>query len=392
MKRVLVRALALALVATLALLSGGCRKTAEVGTEGRLEPVGSVLLTKRGDEPVTVSGQRTLRPGDVIEVAEGGATVVLPSGASLELRPRAVVSFDDGPELRTGDLLVVAQRAPQAVRSAGSTVRTTGVSRLTQSLSLRVASYLGSVVLESGVQSIDVPALRQVAVPAIGVLPGAPSPLAVAADDVWDKRFLAGVLEATEPLERLSRGFTGQVVGEGRTVGFYRDLVPALASEPAFQQVYVDQVGDPGEVLLATTIALLGRRGAFADRLTGAATFRAEGAPWALVALDQDVPSFALLRRALEDAIGRAPLQLAAPVAPVVVPPAASGPATVRRSRPTPTPSPTPTPTPTTPPQAPAPSPPPNGTPPTDPAPPGGPLAPIVDPVVALLDGLLGGG
>lgn len=389
------RAFALTVAATVLLLAGGCRRPAAVGREGRLEPAGNVLLTARGGDPVSIRSERTLRTGDVVEVSDGSATVVLPDGGSLELRPRTVVAFDKGPELRSGDLLVVTERAPQIVRAAGSSARAEGAVRLAQSLSLRVATYTGSASLESGGRSIDVPALRQVAVPALGVLPGGANPIALAREDPWDKRFLGDVLDALDPLESLSHGFTGQVLPtDGRTAGFYRTLVPQLDAEPAFQQATVEQLREPGEVLVGATIALLGRRGSFGERLAGAATFRAEGAPWALVARDQDVPSFDTLRRAVEDAVGRAPLQFAAaaevpPAARDASPTASAG----RRPRSAPAPTPTTSPPPPAPsPSEPAPSPPPRSDPPPPPPDNPGVLRPIVDPVVALLDGLLGGG
>jgi hypothetical protein len=393
-KRVVLRAVALTLVATMVALAGGCRKQPAIGEEGRLEPGGNVLLSGRGGDPISITSQRTLRRGDVVEVSDGSASVALPSGATLELRPRTIVVFDKGPELRNGDLLVVAQRGPQVVRAAGSDVRASGATRLTQSLSLRVASYAGKASIESGGRSIDVPALRQVGVPAVGVVPGAPSPLVLAREDPWDKRFLGNVMANIDALESLSRGFTSQAVG-GRSVGFYRSLIPALDPQSAFQQAYVDQLREPGEVLLGSMIALLGRRSTFADRLAAAAAFRADGAPWALVALDQDVPSFEVLRNNLATAIDRTVLQLAAAAPPPVTVPAPT--TTVKRttsgrtpatSAPAPTtPSPAPTtapttPTTTTPPPAVAP-------PPTQPP---GLLSPIVDPVVNLLNGLLGGG
>jgi hypothetical protein len=391
MRRLVARGLAALVVIALVVGSGGCRNQTEVGAEGRLEPSGTVLLTSRGGDPVSLRAQRTLRAGDVVEVSDGGATVALPTGATLELRPRSVVVFDNGPELRNGDLLVLAQRGPQVVRSAGSSVEAKGGAvRLTQTLSLRVASYSGPAArIESAGHGVDVPPLREVAVPALGVVPGAPSPMALAADDPWDKRFLPDVVANLDVLEQVSHGFPGQVGPlQGRSVGFYRTLVPALDPESAFQQAYVDQVKDPGDVLVGSLVALLGRKGAFADRLAAAAEFRAEGAPWALVAKDQDVPSFDVLRHAIDDAINQNDdlNQLAAPPA--------STPTTVPRSggRTTPTTAPT---TPTTTQTSPPPTSPttPPSTPPGEQPPPETPglLDPVVDPVAALLDGLLGG-
>ena len=43
---------------------------------------------------------------------------------------RTIVAFDNGPELRSGDLLVLAARGPQLVRSAGSDVHAAGTVRM----------------------------------------------------------------------------------------------------------------------------------------------------------------------------------------------------------------------------------------------------------------------
>jgi hypothetical protein len=400
-RRVARRALALGVVATLVLLGAGCRKQVPVGQEGRLEPSGNVLLTGRGGDPVSLRSPRTLRAGDVVEVSDGTANVSLPNGASLELRPRAVVSFDRGPEVRTGEVLVMARPGPQVVRSAGSEVSFDGVGRLTQTLALRVATYNGTATVRSGGTAIDVPPLRQVALPAVGVVPGAPSPMELGTDDIWDRRFLGDVLDAMDDLEARAKGFTAQtlLMKEGRSVGFYRQIIPALDPEPAFQESYVKQLNDPGEVLLATSIAVQGRRGTFAERLDGARAFRADGAPWALVAKDQEVPSLDALARNVDGTINEAALKFpptppptvpTAQVTPTSAPPRPRDPSTPTSQPPTTSPSEPPTTGPSQPPSTTPPQQPPPVETPTDPNP--GLLNGVVDPVVTLLDGLLGGG
>ncbi len=376
----------------------GCNPSTQATGEGRLEPGSQVLLTTRGGQPVTSSKSRPLESGDSVEVFQGVAKVTLPDGQVLELQPRSVLVLDQGPELRSGDLLVTAPSGSSptsAIRAAGSQVRVSGAARITFAPSLRVVTYQGTSTLRSGARQIDVPALRSADVSLPGLLPGRPSPLTLNRSDPWVGRFLREALEGEAGLENRSRGFTSQVAAtDASSPAFYSSLLPGLAAP--LQQGVVDrfgraQPGTPvraGEVLIGLIVALQGQRGTFADGVSGAATFRAEGASWALVAVDQQVPSIDAVLRMVDDAVNVAPLELAAP-APTAPPPTPPRTPTTRPANPRVTPAP-PT---TTRPAQPRTSTP-TQAPPTT-APPAVPLDPLLDatldPIVELLADLLNG-
>jgi hypothetical protein len=333
-----------AVVASLAGLAAGCNK-AKVEGEGLLDPDGRVLLT-RDDKPGTVTRSRSLVTGDKVEVADGSAKVTLPGGGVLELRPGSVLSLARGPELRSGSLLVTTDGDRQTVRAAGNLVDAIGATRIDVTLAVRVVAYGGHAVVRSGGKQLDVAALREASVPAIGVLRG-PRPLAIDRSDAWDQRLLGEAAMKEPDLESRARGFTGQVSrANAGSVAYYRSLINGLGPEQAFGQAEVDRLGRAaadlsegaaperfraGDVLVGAAIAVQGRRGTFAQRLAGATTFRGEGASWALVSLDQQVPSIDGLLRLIDGAVNVAPLELAAPgTAPTTVatPPAPAQPTT----------------------------------------------------------------
>lgn len=398
-------ALLVAVVAVVALVPA-C-KSSKVAGEGRLDPDGRIVLT-RDDRPTTVSRSRPLVSGDTVEVAEGTAKIALPGGDVLELRPRAVIVLDRGPDLRSGRMLVTASGAPRTVRAAGSQIDAAGAVSLDVTLALRVSVFGGQAVIRSGATTSTVPALREASVPVVGVVQS--RPLAVDRNDAWDQRFLGEAAGKEPDLESLARGFTSQVAAANATsAAYYRGLLPGLAQEPSFQQDDVERLGRPrrgsgerfraGDVLVGAAIALQGRRGSFDERIQGAAGFRGEGASWALAAVDQQVPSIDALLRLVDGAVNVAPLELAAPgSAPVVVtaePPPARATTTTRPGRTTSTTRPTrpaATTTTTTAPPVPQPQTPPPPDPntiklPVDPL-----LDAVTDPVVDLLNNLLGNG
>lgn len=409
MSRVRRRRLVVAIaVAVVAVLLPGCKRDAVAG-EGRLDPKGRVLLT-RDDVQATATGSRPLERGDAVEVAEGTAEITLPGGDVLELGPRSVLVLNGGPELRSGSVVLTTTGAPRTLRSAGSQVDAVGATRVDAALALRVVAYGGHAVVRSGGRSLDVPALRQASVPVIGSFRG-PRPLDIDRADPWDRRFLGDAVRTESELESLAEGFTRQAVAADKgSVAYYRRLFPGLNGEQAFQQASVDRLGSlsandagagsfqAGAVLVGAAIALQGRRGTFAERLEGAAAFRAEGASWALVGIDQQAPSLdglvELIRSALnQDESLRPPAPGSRPTA-APDPGAASAPTTAvtrptaPRSAPTTTP-PTSAAPPTTRPQQPQPaSPQPSPSTivlPVDPL-----LDAVTDPVVKLLNDLLG--
>lgn len=308
------------------------------------------LVSRTGVVQVSADGQSwrdagdgTLRRGQRVRVRGGGTAVLaLASGARAELRAGSQVVVGRPLHLVTGDLLVRAgdDRVAVDATSAVASVMSGGDARLSRGLALDAAVYDGAVDLRSGSRSFRVPALRQLSVPGVGLLPepgtDAP-PLQYRASDRWDREFLGEWIALGDDLEARSNGLSGQIgADQGRTAGFYRLLLPQLDGEPEFTQTLVDaeESSSPGERLVGAVIALAGTRHAsFAQRWTSAFTFRAEGAEWGLVALDQRVRDRPALVTQMDAALSRVVTRPDVAAAANVTPTGSSG--ETARGRPT---------------------------------------------------------
>jgi hypothetical protein len=360
-----------------------------------------------GHHWAAVSGTRTLHAGDQVRVLRGDAKIDLSKGRALELRQGSSVQVQQVPALLSGDVLATARDVAMSVSAAGTRARIAqGAIHVSRSLAVVVASYSGTTHVDSAGREIDVPALRQAGVPSLGLIP-AIVPLAYDVHNQWDRRFLGDAIELGDELAARSQGFTAQLSpDQGHTAGSYRQLLPNLDRERSFDQALVDPAVAAGETLVGAAIAVEGRRGGFVQRWQSVFEFRAEGARWGLVALDQRVSRAPLLSN-IDEALGRAApttrstTQVALPSAPVTATPPV--PATV--APPTPPTSaggPPPkgkappgggTPPPTQPPGGlplPLPTPPPGTTPPPNqPGPVAGLLGGVTNTVGDLLGGLL---
>jgi len=310
------------------LVMGGCdSKSNRAGV--RLDVNGRVEVIEPGHEVKTVTGGAALVSGQRVRVLRGTATVHLSSGGQLELRTGSELEMRSGidggsgllPVLQAGDLLVTAGRQGVTVDAMSTTVRVLGASaHVSRGLTLLVATYIGSVDVESAGRAITVPALRQVVVPAVGLLPAHPSPLQPSTGDGWDLRFLGDAMELGDQLNARSRGFTGQVRAEQTwSPDFYRQLFPRLQGEPMFGTLF-DPTRSPGETLVGAAIVLEAGDSSFQDRWMAVFRFRDEGASWGLVARDLGVGGRPLLE-ALDTAIGRTVTVVPPPTVPPPPPP-----------------------------------------------------------------------
>lgn len=398
MKRVVALAVACAVLG----FGAGCSRDRLQPGEARLTFTGEVLVGEQGKALEAVDDDRRIHYGDRVKVVSGTAQIVTGAGPVYELREDADFRLASAPTLTSGEVLVRSVPSRVRVQAAGSEVLVRGVARVARSLAVSTGVYQGSAVLESGGRELAVAALRQAAVPALGVLPTSATPIAYDARDEWDRRFLGAAMDFGRELEARSRAFGPNVIGdEGRTPGFYRVLLPELEGERSFEGSLLTPGRPAGETLVGATLAVSGRKGSFAERWRNVFGFRDEGAAWGLVALDQAVTSAAgpVLDR-LDAAIGRAPLRFSTVAAPVTGP-AAGGSGSSRggdgsgsSSTPTTPPPSTTTTRPTTPTTQP-----PTTTPTTEPPivvvpdpdlGPGEPVTqPIIDPVIDTLGGLL---
>ena len=393
---------AVLVTAVIATLAAGC-SDGDVGrNEAAIEIAeGSrVLIAERGGDLSLADGSTTVDFGAEVKVLSGSAIVSLADGSTLEVREGTEVEIGTPISLVAADMLVTSGTTPTVVEAAGSEFTVNGVAQISRDFAVSASSYGGSVAVRSAARSLDVPALRQVAVASLGVVPTTPEPLDYDASDPWDRRFLAEAIELGDQLEAKSTGFTESLGrDQGRTAGFYRVLLPELENEPLFDERLLTPGLRPGEALVGATITLRGRNGSFDERWNAVFGFRSQGARWGLVALDQQVTDTSGLLGSVNAAIGRQSFAFAparpTPVEPAVQPPAPTPTTTPPAERPrAPEPTRTSTPPatkPSDPPLITVPTVPPLLAPPDPNAPQTGVLEPLLTPITSLLDGLLGG-
>ena len=386
---------ALASVAAVAAVAVGCSSGGGgEGAAARLTVNGRVEVARGGGAFEPVEKSRTIKVGDRLRVVEG--TAVLRTGeGEVELRPGSELELrspadGDGvePALTAGKALLSADEGTTRMLAGTEEVSVTGgAARVERDRGALVAVYRGTGAVTAGGRSLTVPALRQASVSATGELADKPVPLVYAAGEQWDQRFLADFIDLGNQLVARSNGFTAQLdPGEGRTLGFYRVLFPALENEPAFNDASFNVSRAPGENLVGLAITVEGDKGSFEERLRSVFGFRDEGAEWGLVAAEQGVS-----RAPVVSGVDRAIAQ--GPKSPAEEPPPATTPPAPRRTPTTQAPTPSGTsgtitagpPTTVTPP-------PPGPAPTVGPAQTGVPLVDnTVNSLVDLVSGLLGG-
>lgn len=398
------RRLAGAIAAAILAIGAGCSDN-RVGSDEAvvdIEPGSRVLIGERNQGLKAVEGRRTVHTGAQVKVLSGSASIALPDGAKVDARKGTELEVGSPLSLVADDMLVTSGDKPVRVAVGGSEITVDGIARLTRDLAVSAATYRGTVTLRSAARTLEVPALRQADVPSLGVLPADPVPLRYDTADAWDRRFLAQAMELGEQLESRSQGFTNQLPpGQGTTPGFYRILLPTLEEEPAFGADLIPVDNDPGDTLVGAAITVSGTLGTFAERWGNVFRFRAEGATWGLVALDQQVNDATELVRTVDVAIGSQSFSFApTPVAAVQLDPAPPPVEVVAPAPPaTPAREPAPAPVAPAPTATPAAGPPelitlpelPELIPPPDPNAPGL-LTPLLDVVTNTLTGLLSGG
>jgi hypothetical protein len=251
-----------------------------------------------------------------------------------------------------------------------------GSARASRDSGVEVAAYDADVEIDSAGQQRTVPALREMSVPALGRPPGAAQPFEYDASDPWDRRFLGEAIDLGQRLEALAAGYTQNLPALTLVdAAFFRQVLPGLADDPEFTDAILDPDQAVGETLIGAAIVDLGERGTFLERWQAVFEFRAAGAAWGLVALDQGVDRTPLLG-SVTGAVDSSPLAIGGGRSTTTTrPPSGTTPTTAVTTTTTPPSSAT---TSTTLPS------------PGEPEP-GGLLSPVVDPVTDLLAGLVNG-
>jgi hypothetical protein len=260
--------------------------------------VNGEALVVRGDTGEPLTDGTVLVPGDEVVVGSGTVVLELANGTTLEGRAgrgdtaATRVIVDRVPQLLEGDLLVIGDGVSVDAGTVDVELATSAdpaAVRINRSLSVTTASYDGGVAIDSAGQRRDVPELRQLTVASLGQPPRTAEPLRYDESDPWDLRFLGAAIEVGRRLEALSRAYTPPP-GEAVTAGFFAIVLPGLDDEPDFVDGdLLDVARAPGETLVGAAIALLGDRGAFAERWAAVFGLRDEAAQWGLVAADQGV-------------------------------------------------------------------------------------------------------
>lgn len=310
--------LAVAAAGVLVLSGSGCSGSSPPAA-GRLTVEGEAEVVRPGQDRLDVTGSRDLKAGDRVRIRQGTGVIRLSDDRRLELRMGSdleLLSVEGSarvrPTLMGGDLLVVSDAQPFPVGTTGAEVAVQGDARISRGVALLVATYEGTAQLSAGGSTLNVPALRQAALPATAQVPGNVTPLEYSAGDAWDQRYLSDAIDLSNLLSGRSDGFAAQLgPTEGRSAGFFGDLFPRLAAEPAFTASLLNPIRSPGETLVGAAITLEGTRGTFAERWASVFGFRDQGAPWGLVARDQGVDRAAIVR-VIDEAISRGPTGFAA--------------------------------------------------------------------------------
>jgi hypothetical protein len=305
-----------------------CHDDGPKAGEARLRVDGQADLVRQGGGHEVVTDRADVRVGDEVRLTKGTGTLTLKGGAKLELRggldgaAASQVVMGPKPVVKAGDVLVTAPEG-QTVSAVGTDLQVTdGSARVSSGVGLDVAAYDGDVALDSGGQHRTVPALREMQVPALGLPPESPHPLAYRPSDPWDRRFLSDAIELGQRLEAIAAGYTSNLSrGEGRTVAFYEQVLPGLEDEPTFTADLLDPGRPAGDTLVGAAISELGRRGTFVERWHSVFAFHDEGAAWGLVALDQGVDRAPLLGT-VNEAVQGSPLAIGPPPTRPEVPPA----------------------------------------------------------------------
>ena len=375
------RAVVASLVLILALVSSmvaGCSDDDIPAGAAALTVTGTVEVTPLGEDVRELTNGATVDEGTRVTVVDGVAALEFDGGHRVELRPGSPASTVDVaavPVLVAGDVLL-SDGFPQVVAVGGWLVDATGPTQVrlgSAAVPASVTSYAGVATLrhEDG-RSIDVEPLHTVV-----LATGEQFPLRYTPTDAWDRRYLATSAAFGDRLDALARGYTADLQpNTRRSVEFYEQVLPGLASESDFTPEIIDTQREAGEVVVGASLALAGVDGTFRERWARVFAFRDEGASWGLIAHREGVATSPVLTT-IELAVGASPLS---------VDPRQPTPTTAPTTSPTTSPGTTgaePTPTITVPPLAP-----PTTAPPVTPGD-GGLLNQVLSPVGAVLDDLL---
>jgi hypothetical protein len=234
-----------------------------------------------------------VRRGAVVEARRGEPQLELSRRhRRLTLRPGTKVRLDDRVEVLRGDVLSFGETSFEA---GVARVEADGVVRVTRSLASSVRVYRGEAAVSSAGRRLTVPALRDASVPALGLVPVAPTWVRWDRRDAWDSRHLGAVIDLTDQLESGGRSFASALRGAPAVdVASVISGVPAAAWQDALARY------TPDEAVVGGAIAAVA-----GDPLPRVFALRATGAAWGIVAVERAGGDPARAVRLLYDALGR---------------------------------------------------------------------------------------
>lgn len=307
-----------AVAVALVVLGVACGDGDQKNEAGRITVDGRAEVGAPGEDITEVRGTAPVHYGQRVNVREGTAVIRL-SGTGdrqLELRGGSNVELASGtgsasaavsPVLLGGGVLVTTGTGELALTAGEVGIVVRGAAQVSGGQPMVVSSYTGSADVAVAGQTVTVPALRQLVVPAAGPLPATPAPVAYDAGDAWDLRYLGDAMALGDELDARSQGFSAQVgPSDGHTADFFRGLLDPLAGQPSFTDEALSADRPPGETLVGAAIAVEATMGTFDERWIEVFAFRDQGASWGLVALDQGVTRSPLVTL-VDEAIGKGP-------------------------------------------------------------------------------------
>jgi hypothetical protein len=268
----------------------------EIGQMQVQEQVGDVVILRDG-ETVTVDGDTSIKPGDVIKTVDSGSALLRLSGLRLAfLQPytEVVVTDEESLEVRQGKV--------KAEISDGDTMSLSidkaELTPLSNSASFRVdtgpgfvttAVYQGEAQLTSpGQESLTLAPLFQASI-AGGELPVRTSPYTYSERDSWDQEELEAVINLDDQLQQKADGLTAQLDGRRPSLAFYREL---RGGDVSTMRPYLKR--STGDVLIGFTIAR-NTPGRFEQSFQQAFSYHDEGGQWGVVATILEARSKPLL-------------------------------------------------------------------------------------------------
>jgi hypothetical protein len=288
-----VKAKGILAVAVVALVAASCARSSDRADDLRVVPLAGDVHVLDGEDPIPVSEETSLDPGDVLGTGPGGRAVVeVGLAGRIEVGGNAQVVVDRTPEVLRGSVLASAAPSGLAVRAGDAEVEASrAVFRVDSGLSVIVAVYRGA----ASVLGSDLQALRQAVVVAGGDVPRGSQPLVVRPYHPWDIRLLGAAIDLGLDLVRLERGLGRALPRRGQEDAVVQALagtIPRSAALEILGRVNAAEAVVAAEVSKAAAVA---SEVTVAQVLTEVLDLKGEGAHWIVVAAQWRLPAGPLL-------------------------------------------------------------------------------------------------